>query len=764
MAINILSKRESTLAANAAEAAASNQAIQNRIFESIKVAKTIATSNANASEQAVKDLEANNQRRAEETATINEAFANKTAAEIIISEQQQNVDMIAQNEVRSTFDRAGTIGLVSDLFVELQSDFADVSALSEEQSDIMDTEHKGLLGKIFGSTINQYKAEKLQPRLDAARTEAADTATELNAISAGSEHLAAVNNLNKQNITTGTIAAQSTRISKLAAIEAGERNLAAIQSNGIAMSQAASMRGQALQDQVAITKLDQSVLEVISRKARDEIAIDANKISRERLALQVQESEMKEIRFKTRDQTLARIAELSEAEEQRSVAREERAVRKAAGDETQQDKDNESRAKKQAIADEGLRMALERHAANKVATADAEVRAKATDASLKVEAERRDRMEKFAIDKQNNVLTQQQILNNRADVNATQQATRIEMEVGRNDAAKVERDRILDTRVQQAAAMNEGEAMVGAALSTPEMAIAALNSRHDATFDRANVLIDISTTGKIGIDAGDAIKNMKIIFANGGEPDNRNTRMLARIAEETERNFTATKSRPNARQPELLAAAHNNSAEVIAIRDAKEIRVGDRDNMYAAPPMASIAEFASVQEERLYTEVLKELNMSEVDPQVMVDYGIAAVQKGVITPAEFESGMLAIFTAGATINKTNEGGGRRIGVKDQTSAIYSIKRGASTREAIGDNIGGVLSSIFDSPRGIDLLNLPAADARIEASRKEAEASSQRYTLYDLMNAQSIKLMTSTLINGTGIVADRNAVPPVKKAP
>ena len=149
-----------------------------------------------------------------------------------------------------------------------------------------------------------------------------------------------------------------------------------------------------------------------------------------------------------------------------------------------------------------------------------------------------------------------------------------------------------------------------------------------------------------------------------------------------------------------------------------------------------------------FQKVIKESGMTEIDPQKIMDVGLAAIQAKLITPEELASGIETIFDAAALYNNTLQGGFKRVGLPDQTTFNVRLKRQPSgffdvltIAKAKTLQFGNIISPIgaLEIARKIELgespFRLPGLDLFVDV---------------DLMDPTSVQHAVIKMLSGLGI--------------
>lgn len=123
---------------------------------------------------------------------------------------------------------------------------------------------------------------------------------------------------------------------------------------------------------------------------------------------------------------------------------------------------------------------------------------------------------------------------------------------------------------------------------------------------------------------------------------------------------------------EGLEAALNITAQEELANFASNIITG-AGNPYAAPPMESLAPLLAGKGIALYDKVISQSGMVEVDPQAIINEGIAGHLAGRISLRELATGTVQIFKAAGLYNIRLEGGLSREGLPDQDSYNSAVK-------------------------------------------------------------------------------------------
>ncbi len=224
-----------------------------------------------------------------------------------------------------------------------------------------------------------------------------------------------------------------------------------------------------------------------------------------------------------------------------------------------------------------------------------------------------------------------------------------------------------------------------------------------------------------------AMDNFKLI-----DPDNTALPVrLSPVVNKIHRNLVEDfAKRPGGapRDKKLLDAALNEVAAATMIEFEKEITKG---SPLEAPPMSIIQKNRSIIDTPFYQKVLKEKNMVETDPQLIVDAALAGMDAGDITPEEAAAGIEAIFDAAALHNNTFQGGFRRVGLPNQKSYNVFLKNPLGILDRLGIGIG----TLF--------LGSPLSIALVEAKKDPANLLGRDIPV-DLMDPNSIQLFLARI--------------------
>lgn len=98
----------------------------------------------------------------------------------------------------------------------------------------------------------------------------------------------------------------------------------------------------------------------------------------------------------------------------------------------------------------------------------------------------------------------------------------------------------------------------------------------------------------------------------------------------------------------------------------EEIKQNDASNPMSAPSMINLGQNQQVTNTKLW-QVIKDLGMTETNPQLILEHAIAAKEKGDLSVDDIVNGMQTMFAASAAMNDSHYGGFRRHGMKSQDS-------------------------------------------------------------------------------------------------
>ncbi len=181
---------------------------------------------------------------------------------------------------------------------------------------------------------------------------------------------------------------------------------------------------------------------------------------------------------------------------------------------------------------------------------------------------------------------------------------------------------------------------------------------------------------------------------------------------------------PAAGDIEALNQDLNVTADTYMLQKASNIE--SSGNPYAAPPMESLVNFMpSITETPFYQKVLKDKQMTEVEPQTIMDAAVAGIDAKVVSIDEAVAGVETLFRAAVYFNNEMEGGFRRLGLREQTAYNTALKDPRSLVERLGLSTTGIL------------LGSPLTVAAVKGAKGEAIFSTP-LTIVDLVDETRIQ--------------------------
>jgi hypothetical protein len=181
-----------------------------------------------------------------------------------------------------------------------------------------------------------------------------------------------------------------------------------------------------------------------------------------------------------------------------------------------------------------------------------------------------------------------------------------------------------------------------------------------------------------------------------------------------------------------LATDLNKTAAAIMIVKASDI--AGSDNPYHAPPMETISELVpSVTETPFYQKVLKSMDMTELDPQRILEAASAGIEAGVVTPEQAVDCIVSLLKAAISYNNTMEDGFRRVGLPDQTTYNINLENPLSF---IDRGAMGVAGSFILTPFTSDKF------------KEDARSMARAYIQVDMVDETRVTQYVMRLLNTT----------------
>ena len=315
--------------------------------------------------------------------------------------------------------------------------------------------------------------------------------------------------------------------------------------------------------------------------------------------------------------------------------------------------------------------------------------------------------------------------------------------VVKNEADREQLESALNTSIQKA------QSLAGLPIQSRVENLRGLDQR-GPDGDKFRRLLEIggSAVPTLGTNPFEAQQTRELIDPTGQLAGNKYTAFLNSIALKQRDKYTEVGAAPP-KDPASLKADFNQTAKEF-IKDATdEIKPGDNSNPYQSPPMSILADWSTaITNSTFFQKVIKESGMTEIDPQKIMDVGLAAIQAKLITPEELASGIETIFDAAALYNNTLQGGFKRVGLPDQTTFNVRLKRQPSgffdvltIAKAKTLQFGNIISPIgaLEIARKIELgespFRLPGLDLFVDV---------------DLMDPTSVQHAVIKMLSGLGI--------------
>lgn len=244
-------------------------------------------------------------------------------------------------------------------------------------------------------------------------------------------------------------------------------------------------------------------------------------------------------------------------------------------------------------------------------------------------------------------------------------------------------------------------------------------------------------TPPIATNPYEAKRSINIADPGGQGIQSKGRSVLAAIEDRTNKAL-ATDPNFDPRNEDAIRARFNEEARKFQEEKAANIASGDLSNPYHAPDFQTIAERLKGKN-KLYDEVLTDMEMRETNPQTIVEATTAAVLEGKIPFEQAVSNIKSIFDTAVVYNNSAEGGFSRYGLLNQTNYNTVLKRPR-----------GPIESILTSP----FRSVPSGTGLIKGGAKFSEKSLEKvlgtidpYKIdVDLTNSTSIRNALSKFLS------------------
>jgi hypothetical protein len=231
------------------------------------------------------------------------------------------------------------------------------------------------------------------------------------------------------------------------------------------------------------------------------------------------------------------------------------------------------------------------------------------------------------------------------------------------DAAKVE--------VERATAVQQGQSLLGIPIETAETITA--RAANAVTREKYALLQDLGGVDDmvIGSTPSEARSNLSV-FEN--TPDTRMTGILDTITSAQIEEYAAS---PDGvpKNSKVIEEDFNSKAKVFMDTASAKITTGDTSNPYHSVPMGVLANnMKAVRDDEFYKTTLEPMGMKDMNPEAILEAGVAGIRAGTVTPEQVAVGIETIFDSAAAYNNTAEGGYRRVGLPNQTTYNVQFKK------------------------------------------------------------------------------------------
>jgi len=262
----------------------------------------------------------------------------------------------------------------------------------------------------------------------------------------------------------------------------------------------------------------------------------------------------------------------------------------------------------------------------------------------------------------------------RLETARTTNPTDITAAIANNLAAVKRHEDAVAAELQITKQINVGQSLLGLTVEPRETTSFKLNN--PATRDKYIRLQEIGGVDDpvIGNSPFEARTNLAIIDDEGLAKKTKGIKLLSDISVKQADKWAKNKAAGGIgipKDPTQQKVEFNITADEVIEIVRSEIKTGDNSNPFSAPPFPLLAKKASVQNTALFQKVLKDKDMQETNPQIIMDAALAGIVAKTITPEEAAAGIEAIFDAAALHNNTLDGGFRRVGLPNQET--YNVK-------------------------------------------------------------------------------------------
>jgi len=333
---------------------------------------------------------------------------------------------------------------------------------------------------------------------------------------------------------------------------------------------------------------------------------------------------------------------------------------------------------------------------------------------------------------------------------------RLATEANFNAATKRFND-LVATEDQLVEAVQKGQSLAGAPIEERETIVFGLNQTGavGAKYARLQELGG-ATDPVLGATAFEAGTSLQLVAPSGNVTQTPGIKALEAITDLQAQVYKKAGKVP--KDEETLSSDFNGTAQAFMDTKAANINTGDATNPYHAPPFSVLETMTSVISTELYTNVLKAMEMKEVNPQKILDAAIAGVRAGSVSPESAASGVEAIFDAAALYNNTMQGGFRRVGLPNQVTYNTQIQAPVTGVDLLKLGITSAPSAaLFGLTALLPTVGIEqAGDSLAESIAKKAKA---RTTTVDMMDGTRIqeaivKLLSSTAPKETTPIAEK----------
>lgn len=272
---------------------------------------------------------------------------------------------------------------------------------------------------------------------------------------------------------------------------------------------------------------------------------------------------------------------------------------------------------------------------------------------------------------------------------------------------------------QMVSAVQQGQSIIGIPIEDAETI--AFKLKNPATRERYFSLQEVGGTGgtNIGQTPYESKATLDELDPQGSAAKTKGIKLLNQI---TKIQSEAYKGLPKSQLPkteDALAADYNQTAANVYAAWNLDIKAGDQSNPLHAPPMDTLASNAAVQNDTFYQKVLAPRSMKEVDPQVIMEAAVHAIQSKTVSPEVAAEGIDLLFTTAADYNNSIQGGFKRVGLPNQTQYNVTVRRDPTTFEQLRIGASALPSAFAFGPtavlRGKERAGEKLAESLIDSS-------------------------------------------------